>query len=81
MDEDYEFDAQIFASFDPIKLGPGDRITSTCSWFYPANPDGPETVLQGDSSTEEMCFGITMRYPRLNLDLDSEPSCTDEEDF
>ena len=62
-------------------FSPGDRITSTCSWFYPPNPDGPETVQQGDSSTEEMCFGITMRYPRLNLDLNSEPSCTDEQDF
>jgi hypothetical protein len=80
-DEDYQFEAQTFASFDPIKLSPGDRITSTCSWFYPPNPDGPETVQQGDSSTEEMCFGITMRYPRLNLDLNSEPSCTDEQDF
>lgn len=77
-DEPYRFDDQVFTSFPAVTLRPGDEITTTCTWFYPTTPGGPPTVRWGDSSREEMCFSILMRYPRLLTERDS-PSCTDEE--
>ena len=77
-DKEYKFDAQEFASFEPIALHPGDSITTTCTWFYPAQADAPQVMGWGNSSRDEMCFSILMRYPRL-IGTDGSPSCTDEE--
>jgi hypothetical protein len=77
-DEDYRFDAQTFARFDPITLQPGDRITTTCTWFYPPDPGGPAVIGWGQSSKQEMCFSIMMRYPRLMVGANPSPACTDE---
>ena len=75
-DEDYRFEEQVFTVFEPIALAPGDRITTTCTWSRTAEDDLPDVVRLGDSSKEEMCFSIMMRYPRLHSPEDE--FCTDE---
>lgn len=60
-DDDYQFSDQDFATFPPLPLGSGDRILVDCRYD---NPTG-QTVGFGDSSTDEMCFAISYRYPRL----------------
>jgi hypothetical protein len=59
-DDDYEFDHQPFYAIDPITLQPGDGITTECTW----NNTTSETVRWGESSDEEMCFSIVLRYPK-----------------
>jgi hypothetical protein len=61
-DEAYQFDSQEFAVLDSIELNAGDQVKTTCTWM---NTTG-QTVGFGDSSTQEMCFSIMIRYPRLN---------------
>lgn len=74
-DDDYRFENQVFTVFEPMALGPGDRITTTCTWVRTAEDDLPDLVRLGDSSKDEMCFSIMMRYPRLNA---PDEFCTDE---
>jgi hypothetical protein len=64
-DGDYRFDQQPFFNFDPVSLQAGDAIDTTCTYdYFPTNPDAPDEVNFGESSTTEMCFSILMRYPR-----------------
>jgi copper type II ascorbate-dependent monooxygenase-like protein len=77
-DKDYLFDAQQFAAFDPITLNAGDSITTTCTWMYDQEPGGRPVIGWGNSSEDEMCFAIMMRYPRLNGAEDG-VGCTDED--
>ena len=77
-DEDYRFDGQTFTSFEPVTLRPGDRIRTTCTWFLPPDPDRLTVIGWGNSSKEEMCYAIMMRYPRLIGPGDS-IDCTDED--
>jgi hypothetical protein len=77
-DKDYQFDAQQFAAFEPITLTAGDTITTTCTWLYEQEPGGPSAIGWGNSSQDEMCFAILMRYPRLNRPEDG-IGCTDED--
>jgi hypothetical protein len=61
-DEAYEFENQPFALLpESMALAPGDKIKTTCSYVVQGGP-----VDFGDSSDDEMCFSIMMRYPRLN---------------
>jgi hypothetical protein len=60
-DNDYNFSDQDFAQFAPIPLGIEDKIGVECTY----NNDTGSTIRLGDSSTEEMCFGISYRYPKL----------------
>lgn len=58
-DADYLFEAQGFTSFNPIALATDDSIHVECTYN---NTTGGEVGF-GDSSTEEMCFAISYRYP------------------
>lgn len=58
---DYTFNHQAFISFDPVKLSPGDTITTECTW----DNSTPQSVGWGESSTSEMCFSILYRYPAV----------------
>lgn len=64
-DAAYDFNEQAFTVFEPITLSPGDSITSECTWV---NTTG-QTVGWGDSSNNEMCFGIMYRYPAQGNDF------------
>jgi hypothetical protein len=61
-DEDYDFEQQPFLAFTPMQLSAGDKIRTTCTWM---NTTG-SPVSFGQSSTQEMCFSILLRYPRIN---------------
>jgi copper type II ascorbate-dependent monooxygenase-like protein len=77
-DDDFQFDAQQYARFDPIQLSAGDTVTTTCTWFYEQEPGGRPMITWGQSSEDEMCFGILMRYPRVSRPEDL-GRCTDED--
>jgi hypothetical protein len=62
-DADYNFENQPFFNFDPLPLVPGDKIATTCTYQNP-HAAGTPPVEFGQSSTDEMCFSIVMRYPR-----------------
>jgi hypothetical protein len=75
-DSDYQFDSQEFAPLGKLEVEAGDQIKTTCTWQN--NTDAP--IGFGDSSTQEMCFSILMRYPMLPSEdiIGDLPGCTDE---
>jgi hypothetical protein len=60
-DAAYDFTNQTFASFTPIAMNTGDQIAVTCTYD---NTTGG-AVNFGTSTTQEMCFAISYRYPAL----------------
>jgi hypothetical protein len=58
-DKDYNFDNQEFVLVGELALQPNDTIRTTCQWTQSG-------INWGDSSDQEMCFSILIRYPRLN---------------
>ncbi len=56
----YDFEQQTFIEREPTPMAAGDLLRVTCT--YNVTP-GTGTVTFGESSDEEMCFGITYRYP------------------
>ena len=68
-DDDYTFTDQRFGSYPDwpagvpeVALKKGDKIQVTCT--YGPTPDG-KPVSFGDSSTKEMCFGISYVHPAI----------------
>jgi len=60
LDQAYSFDEQRFTSLsDALVTRAGGHITVECSYF---NPSG-QTVLFGESSTQEMCYALSFVYP------------------
>ncbi len=59
----YDFYDQKFSPITPITLSAGDKITTECTW----NNTTGSSVAWGNSSTQEMCFTILYRYPRLAI--------------
>ena len=60
IDQSYSFDAQKYVMQTPeVVTQAGGQYTITCSYFNPT----PENVLFGESTTDEMCFALTMVYP------------------
>jgi hypothetical protein len=70
-DEDYTFEDQTFASWEPIPMSQGDRINVECTY----DNDTGGTVGFGDSSLKEMCFAISYRYPALGTNPISGAIC------
>lgn len=64
-DEPYYFDGQGVTAFTPIAVGPGDTIGVECTW----NNTYDTPVGWGESSTTEMCFAITYRWPDTGGDF------------
>jgi hypothetical protein len=58
----WDFNNQLFKSFTPIAMSQGDQITVACTYD---NNTGA-AVMSGTSTTQEMCFAISYRYPKLN---------------
>jgi hypothetical protein len=68
IDEDYSFDAQNYLPQSPmIQTQAGGKLTVVCSYF---NPTGAP-VYFGESTTDEMCFSMTLEYPPP-----AQPECT-----
>jgi hypothetical protein len=61
----WDFNNQLFQSFTPIAMAQGDTITVACT--YDNNTGG--NVSFGTSTTDEMCFAISYRYPKLPAKL------------
>jgi len=58
-DGPYSFAEQRFYDTGLVPVADGDRVEITCT--YDNDTGGP--VQMGDSTTEEMCFATTYRYP------------------
>jgi len=60
LDTPYSFEEQLNYRVDPaVTLHAGDVIQAECTWDNP----GPNTVMFGDSSDDEMCVLGVYRYP------------------
>ena len=60
-DADYDFENQPFFNFEPKVLKVGDTLATTCTWLNTTT----SPITFGQSSQQEMCFSILMRYPRI----------------
>jgi len=59
-DEDYSFDAQRFHGIEPaLAAAPGDQLVVDCTYVNTT----AATVGFGESTTDEMCFGLIYAYP------------------
>ncbi|EYF02478.1 monooxygenase [Chondromyces apiculatus] len=56
----WNFDLQEWTSVRTT-LKPGDHVETRCAW---ANPT-PQQVTFGEDTSDEMCFGFVMYYPRI----------------
>ena len=61
-DAEFDFEHQPVKTFEPIQLDVGDKIHTECTW---ENTTG-SMIVDGESSTEEMCYSILFRFPRGN---------------
>ncbi len=65
LDQDYSFDQQRYQLMSPMLTTVANgKLTVTCSYF---NPTGTP-VYFGESTTDEMCFALTMVYPPPPVD-------------
>lgn len=60
-DEPFDFDRQEVHLIDEVPMAEGDFVSVECTWQNPT----PDVVTFGDSSTQEMCFGVVYRYPKV----------------
>ncbi len=60
-DEPFDFDRQEVHLIDPVRMAAGDFVSVECTWQNPTS----SFVTFGDSSTQEMCFGVVYRYPKV----------------
>jgi hypothetical protein len=60
-DGDYDFSDQRIYPIDVVPMANGDTVQVTCTY----DNDTGDPVPFGDSSTQEMCFATTYRYPAL----------------
>jgi hypothetical protein len=67
-DNDYDFMDQRFGTFPELQLQAGDKINVTCTYTVGGTP-------LGDSSTDEMCFGISYVHPAIATAFGT-PFCT-----
>jgi hypothetical protein len=58
-DGPYDFEEQEQIVIDPVKLAPGDKIATECTYENTT----AQTLGFGESSDTEMCFSILFRYP------------------
>ncbi|MFT3697909.1 MAG: hypothetical protein QM831_32515 [Kofleriaceae bacterium] len=61
LDTDYSFDDQHFRSVTPFTTTAGGKIQVTCT--YNNDGQGANPIPFGESTTQEMCFGMTYVYP------------------
>jgi hypothetical protein len=69
-DGGWDFNNQLFESFNPIAMSQGDQITVACT--YDNTTGAP--VKFGVLTENEMCFAISYRYPKL-LASGASPLC------
>ena len=61
LDDDYDFEQQLWRSIDEIQLHDGDRVGIECT----LENDTGRTLHWGDSALDEMCFLKLSVYPAL----------------
>lgn len=60
----WNFDSQVWTMLGPdVALGPGDKVSTRCAWDNPTAKD----VHFGEQTSDEMCFGFLMYYPRITV--------------
>jgi hypothetical protein len=56
----WNFDSQIWTTLDVTANG-GDLVRTRCAWDNPGDTD----VTFGEQTSDEMCFGFAMYYPKI----------------
>ncbi len=60
----WDFQNQAWTILDKsVTLKPGDKVSTRCAWDNPTNKD----VHFGETTSDEMCFGFLMYYPRIKV--------------
>ena len=60
----WDFENQAWTVFAPgTTLKAGDTVSTRCAWDNPTNKD----VHFGETTSDEMCFGFMMYYPRIQV--------------
>jgi hypothetical protein len=63
-DRGFDFsDQRVYQLDEPLKVGPGDRIRTTCTFDNASN----KLVPFGESTDSEMCFNFVLAYPPGSL--------------
>jgi cytochrome c551/c552 len=58
----WNFQSQVWTMLgDNAVLKPGDKVSTRCAWDNPTSSD----VHFGETTSDEMCFGFLMYYPRI----------------
>ncbi len=58
----WNFQSQAWTMLDEsVTLKAGDKVSARCAWDNPTNKD----VHFGETTSDEMCFGFLMYYPRI----------------
>ncbi|HMJ10149.1 MAG TPA: hypothetical protein VK524_02025 [Polyangiaceae bacterium] len=65
----YDFEEQDQLAIEPLKLMPGDIVTTECTFENPT----AQIVKFGESSDTEMCFSVLFGYPRPARTMCVEP--------
>ncbi|AKT43518.1 peptidylglycine alpha-amidating monooxygenase [Chondromyces crocatus] len=58
----WDFDSQAWLDVS-TKLKPGDLVRTRCAWNNPT----PTNVQFGEDTSDEMCFGFVMYYPKIEF--------------
>ncbi|EYF04495.1 monooxygenase [Chondromyces apiculatus] len=58
----WNFESQAWTELSTV-LKPGDVVSTRCAWNNPT----PSTVSFGEDTSDEMCFGFVMYYPKIEF--------------
>lgn len=60
----WNFESQIWTMMGPdVSVKAGDKVSTRCAWDNPTSKD----VKFGEQTSDEMCFGFVMYYPRITV--------------
>jgi hypothetical protein len=59
LDEDFDWNQQVFEPLERIEVHAGDTVNLECTWHNTT----PKTVHWGTTSDQEMCSAFVYRYP------------------
>ncbi|XP_021953168.2 DBH-like monooxygenase protein 1 [Folsomia candida] len=66
-DDHYDFDFQTSHPIKPVKLMPGDQLTTECTYNTKWNEG--KVVVGGQSTRNEMCITYIWYYPKQEMDM------------
>jgi hypothetical protein len=60
----WNFESQAWTTLDKVPVKAGDKVQTRCAWENPSDKD----AHFGEKTSDEMCFGFVMYYPRIVSD-------------